>query len=117
METCGICHTDIHAAPGDRPVKPQPPFVPGHEGIGVVGEVGHGDAVRRPGDRVSIAWLGSACGRCRCCVSGHETPCEAQQKPGYSVDGGWAEYALADERFVPVPSIVSPSRRSADLPA
>ncbi|HEY2194284.1 MAG TPA: zinc-dependent alcohol dehydrogenase [Actinomycetospora sp.] len=109
METCGICHTDIHAARGDWPVKPQPPFVPGHEGVGIVEEVGHGDAVRRPDDRVSIAWLGSACGRCRYCVSGHETLCEAQQNSGYSTDGGWAEYALADERFaVPVPSIVSP---------
>jgi len=108
MQTCGICHTDIHAAHGDWPVKPQPPFVPGHEGVGVIEQVGPGPAVRRVGDRVAIAWLGSACGRCGYCVSGRETLCEAQQNSGYSVDGAYAEYAVADERFVvPVPDAVS----------
>jgi len=108
MQTCGICHTDIHAAHGDWPVKPQPPFVPGHEGVGIIEQVGPGPAVRRVGDRVAIAWLGSACGRCGYCVSGRETLCEAQQNSGYSVDGAYAEYAVADERFVvPVPDAVS----------
>lgn len=108
MHTSGICHTDIHAAHGDWPVKPHPPFVPGHEGIGVVERVGPGAAVRRVGDRVAIAWLGSACGRCGYCISGRETLCLAQTNSGYSVDGAYAEYALADERFaVPVPDAVS----------
>ena len=108
MVTSGVCHTDIHAARGDWPVTPQAPFTPGHEGIGVVERVGPGAARRRVGDRVAIAWLGSACGRCGYCVSGRETLCEAQTNSGYSVDGAYAEYALADERFaVPVPDAVS----------
>jgi len=108
MQASGICHTDIHAARGDWPVTPVPPFVPGHEGIGIVERVGPGAAVRQVGDRVAIAWLGSACGRCRYCVSGRETLCLAQQNSGYSVDGAYAEYALADERFaVLVPDAVS----------
>lgn len=115
MQASGICHTDIHAARGDWPVRPQPPFVPGHEGVGVVERVGPGPAVRRPGDRVAIAWLGSACGRCGYCVSGRETLCLQQQNSGYSVDGAYAEYALADERFaVPVPDPV-PSVDAAPL--
>jgi D-arabinose 1-dehydrogenase-like Zn-dependent alcohol dehydrogenase len=69
METSGICHTDIHAAHGDWQVTPQPPFVPGHEGIGIVEKLCAGSSVRQAGDRVAIAWLGSACGRCRYCVS------------------------------------------------
>ena len=64
MQTCGICHTDIHAANGDWPVKPSPPFVPGHEGVGVVERLGPGTSLRAVGDRVAIAWLGSACGHC-----------------------------------------------------
>ena len=115
MQACGICHTDIHAAHGDWPVTPQPPFVPGHEGIGVVERVGAGAGVRQVGDRVAIAWLGSACGRCRYCVSGRETLCETQQNSGYSIDGAYAEYAVADERYVvPVPDAVS-SRDAAPL--
>jgi propanol-preferring alcohol dehydrogenase len=115
MQTGGVCHTDIHAARGDWPVKPAPPFVPGHEGVGVVEAVGPGAAVRQVGDRVAIAWLGSACGRCAYCISGRETLCEAQHNSGYSVDGAYAEYALADERFVvPVPAAVS-SRDAAPL--
>jgi alcohol dehydrogenase, propanol-preferring len=108
MEASGLCHTDIHAAHGDWPVKPTPPFTPGHEGIGVVGAVGQG-AVRSIGQRVSIAWLGSACGHCRYCISGWETLCQTQQNSGYSVNGAWAEYALADAAYaVPVPAEVTP---------
>jgi propanol-preferring alcohol dehydrogenase len=108
MEACGVCHTDIHAARGDWPVKPSPPFIPGHEGIGVVEQVGEGEQIRRRGDRVALPWLATACGRCRYCVSGQETLCEAQQNTGYSVDGGYAQYAVADARYVvPVPDGVS----------
>jgi len=108
MIACGVCHTDIHAARGDWPVKPHAPFVPGHEGVGLVDTLGEGCTLRQVGDRVAIAWLGSACGHCSYCVSGWETLCEAQQNSGYSVDGAYAEYAVADERYVvPVPDGVS----------
>jgi propanol-preferring alcohol dehydrogenase len=108
LETCGLCHTDIHAARGDWPVKPVPPFVPGHEGIGVVERVGTGVTVRSPGDRVAIAWLGHACGRCDHCLTGWETLCEQQRNTGYSIDGAFADYAVADAEFVvPVPDAIS----------
>ena len=108
MVASGICHTDIHAAHGDWPVKPNPPFVPGHEGIGVVEKPGPGATLHSVGDRVAIAWLGSACGHCSYCVSGWETLCESQRNSGYSVDGAYAEYAVADDRFVvSVPDEVS----------
>jgi alcohol dehydrogenase, propanol-preferring len=100
MEASGVCHTDIHAARGDWPVKPNPPFIPGHEGVGIVTATGPGATLHKAGDRVAIAWLGSACGTCRHCIAGWETLCEAQQNSGYSVDGAYAEYAVADDRYV-----------------
>ncbi|MFN8189146.1 MAG: alcohol dehydrogenase AdhP [Nocardioidaceae bacterium] len=109
MEASGLCHTDIHAARGDWPVKPTPPFIPGHEGIGLVEAVGPGVTERAVGDRVSIAWLGSACGHCRYCISGWETLCEQQTNSGYGVNGAWAEYAVASAAYsVVVPSNVLP---------
>jgi propanol-preferring alcohol dehydrogenase len=108
MEACGLCHTDIHAAHGDWPVKPTPPFVPGHEGVGRVMKLGPGVTSRAVGDRVAIAWLGHACGHCEYCIEGWETLCESQQNSGYSVDGAFAEYAVADADYVvPVPDEVS----------
>ncbi|GAA1956809.1 alcohol dehydrogenase AdhP [Catenulispora subtropica] len=108
MLASGLCHTDIHAANGDWPVKPRPPFTPGHEGVGIVEKVGPGATLHRPGDRVAIAWLGSACGHCRYCLTGWETLCEAQRNSGYAVDGAWAEYAVAsDSHVVAVPDAVS----------
>ncbi|MCS7483704.1 zinc-dependent alcohol dehydrogenase [Umezawaea endophytica] len=108
LEASGICHTDIHAAHGDWPVKPTPPFVPGHEGVGVVEAVGTGVDTARIGTRVAIPWLGHACGECSYCVSGWETLCEQQLNTGYSVDGCYAEHVLADARYVvPVPDGVS----------
>lgn len=108
VEASGICHTDIHAARGDWPVKPQPPFIPGHEGVGVVEAVGGGVEATRLGQRVTIPWLGAACGTCEHCVSGWETLCESQTNTGYSVDGGYAEYVVATADYVvPVPDGVS----------
>ncbi|MEP6760368.1 MAG: zinc-dependent alcohol dehydrogenase [Sporichthyaceae bacterium] len=108
METCGLCHTDIHAAHGDWPVKPTPPFVPGHEGIGVIEAIGEAVQNRRVGERVAIPWLGYACGECIYCIDGRETLCELQQNSGYSIDGAFSEYAVASARFVvPVPDGVS----------
>ena len=108
IEASGVCHTDIHAAHGDWPVKPPLPFIPGHEGVGVIEALGPGVQVRSVGERVAIPWLGSACGRCRYCVSGRETLCESQTNTGYSVNGAYAEYALAAADYVvPVPDWVS----------
>jgi propanol-preferring alcohol dehydrogenase len=108
IEAAGLCHTDIHAAYGDWPVKPEPPFIPGHEGVGVVVKEGPGATLHKPGDRVAIPWLGSACGHCKYCVAGWETLCEAQVNSGYAVDGSYAEYAVADDRYVVnVPDAVS----------
>jgi propanol-preferring alcohol dehydrogenase len=108
IEASGLCHTDIHAAHGDWPVKPNPPFVPGHEGVGVVTATGPGATLHKAGDRVAIAWLGSACGHCQYCIAGWETLCEAQENSGYSVDGAFAEYAVADDRYVvSVPDAIS----------
>ena len=109
VEACGLCHTDIHAAHGDWPVKPQPPFVPGHEGIGIVVELGPGVTEVSLGQRVAMPWLGYACGMCDYCVSGRETLCEAQQNTGYTIDGGFGEYATAYARYVvPVPDGLNP---------
>lgn len=109
METCGLCHTDIHAAHGDWPVKPNPPFVPGHEGVGIVAALGQGVRGVAEGDRVAIPWLGYACGACEYCASGRETLCPNQQDSGYTVDGAYAEYAVAEAAFVgKVPGSVDP---------
>lgn len=100
IHACGVCHTDLHAAEGDWPIKPSPPFIPGHEGVGYVSGVGSGVKDIKEGDRVGIPWLHTACGKCDYCASGWETLCEKQQNTGYSVNGGFAEYALADPDFV-----------------
>jgi alcohol dehydrogenase, propanol-preferring len=96
----GVCHTDLHAADGDWPVKPKPPFIPGHEGVGHVAGVGAGVTHIKEGDRVGVPWLYTACGHCRHCLGGWETLCESQQNTGYSVNGGFAEYVLADPNYV-----------------
>jgi alcohol dehydrogenase, propanol-preferring len=96
----GVCHTDLHAADGDWPVKPTPPFIPGHEGAGVVVQRGPGVTHLKEGDRVGIAWLHSACGHCEFCISGWETLCKEQQNSGYSVNGSFAEYALAQADYL-----------------
>ncbi len=109
MEASGLCHTDIHAWRGDWPVKPNPPFIPGHEGVGIVEALGADVTRVSEGDRVAIPWLGSACGTCEHCVAGWETLCESQENSGYSIDGAYAEHALADSRYVGiVPDGVDP---------
>jgi len=109
IEASGLCHTDIHAAHGEWPVKPKLPFTPGHEGVGIVEELGEGVTEVALGDRVAIPWLGYACGTCDYCVSGWETLCESQLNTGYSIDGGFAEYAKAFARHVvAVPDGVDP---------
>ncbi|MEU7796178.1 alcohol dehydrogenase AdhP [Micromonospora tulbaghiae] len=109
IEASGLCHTDIHAARGEWPVKPTPPFVPGHEGVGLVEQVGPGVTEHAVGDRVALPWLGWACGTCSYCVTGWETLCESQRNTGYSIDGAHAEYAVAAARYaVRVPDGVDP---------
>lgn len=101
IESCGVCHTDLHAAEGDWPVKPSLPFIPGHEGVGYVAAVGAGvNGSVKEGDRVGVPWLHTACGACVHCAGGWETLCTSQQNTGYSVNGGFAEYALADPKYV-----------------
>jgi len=97
---CGVCHTDLHACHGDWPVKPKMPLIPGHEAIGYVAAMGHGVRSVKEGDIVGVPWLYSACGCCDYCLTGWETLCEGQQNGGYSVDGGFAEYLVADSRYV-----------------
>lgn len=109
IETSGLCHTDIHAAHGDWPVKPNPPFIPGHEGVGIVESLGEGVTEVVVGDRVALPWLGYACGACEYCTTGWETLCEQQRNTGYSIDGGYAEYALGSAKYVAgVPDGVDP---------
>lgn len=95
----GVCHTDLHAAQGDWPVKPTPPFIPGHEGVGTVVALGPGVADPAVGDIVGNAWLANACGACEFCRTGWETLCEAQQNGGYSVDGSFGEYMVVEAAF------------------
>ncbi|MHA3902912.1 alcohol dehydrogenase AdhP [Castellaniella sp. WN] len=100
IEASGVCHTDLHAAHGDWPVKPKPPFIPGHEGVGYVVGLGAGVRHVKEGDRVGIPWLYSACGHCAHCLGGWETLCESQQNTGYSVNGGFARYTVAEADYV-----------------
>jgi alcohol dehydrogenase, propanol-preferring len=108
LEASGLCHTDIHAAHGDWPVKPTLPFVPGHEGVGIVASVGSGVDLE-VGTRVAVPWLHTACGSCEQCVSGWETLCLAQKNTGYGVDGCYGDHVLADGQYVvAVPDGVDP---------
>jgi propanol-preferring alcohol dehydrogenase len=100
IEASGVCHTDIHAARGDWPVKPTLPLVPGHEGVGLVDALGEGVTRVRIGQRVAIPWLGGADGTCEFCVKGLETYCVAPTFTGYTVDGGYREYSIANADFV-----------------
>jgi propanol-preferring alcohol dehydrogenase len=99
-EACGVCHTDLHAMRGDWPVKPTLPFIPGHEAIGVVAAVGTGVDIVTEGDRVGVPWLYSACGHCEYCLTAWETVCPEAEFGGYTRNGGFAEYLLADPSYV-----------------
>jgi len=99
-EACGVCHTDVHAAKGDWPMKPALPFIPGHEGIGVVVAMGREVTAVKEGDRVGVPWLYSACGHCEHCLSAWEAVCAEAEFGGYTRNGGFAEYILADPDYV-----------------
>ncbi len=100
METSGVCHTDLHAARYDWPVEPKFPLIPGHEGIGIVTELGEGCSRLKVGDRVALAWLHDTCGDCEFCLTGRETLCTKQNMTAYTKDGSFAEYAIGHEDYV-----------------
>lgn len=99
-EACGVCHTDLHAASGDWPLKPALPFTPGHEGIGIVTALGAGVTAVKEGDRVGVPWLYSACGHCEFCLAAQEPVCAEAQFGGYTKNGGFADYIVADPNYV-----------------
>lgn len=102
VQACAVCRTDLHVVDGELPGV-RPPIVPGHEIVGIVDAVGP-DCRLRPGARVGIPWLGWTCGRCEFCRSGRENLCDAARFTGYQIDGGYADFTLADERYcLPVP--------------
>jgi len=95
---CGVCRTDLHVVDGEL-TKPNLPIVPGHEIVGRVAATGLDVERFREGDRVGVPWLGWTCGQCRFCRTGRENLCAAARFTGYNIDGGYEEYALADQRF------------------
>src|SRR6204780_2951592 len=105
-EACGVCHTDLHAAHGDWPLKPTLPFIPGHEAIGRFAGVGAGVTIVKEGDRVGVPWLYSACGHCEHCLAAWETVCGKAEFGGYTKNGGFAEYLIADPNFVPAAPLI-----------
>ncbi len=103
VAACGVCRTDLHVVDGEL-TKPKLPLVPGHEIVGTVDAVGENARRFAPGDRVGVPWLGWTDGTCECCTSGRENLCDAARFTGYTIDGGYAEYTVADERFCfPIP--------------
>jgi alcohol dehydrogenase, propanol-preferring len=110
-EACGVCHTDLHAATGDWPLKPKVPFIPGHEAIGRVVALGAGVTIVKEGDRVGVPWLYSACGHCEHCLSAWETVCAEAEFGGYTKNGGFAEYLVADPNYVAhIPANLDPTQ-------
>jgi propanol-preferring alcohol dehydrogenase len=100
---CAVCRTDLHVVDGDL-THPKPSLVPGHEIVGRVVESGEGAERFPSGTRVGIPWLGWTCGKCRYCLAGRENLCENARFTGYTLDGGYAEYVVADERYCfPIP--------------
>lgn len=104
VRACAVCRTDLHVVDGELP-HPKLPLVPGHEIVGVVAAIGEGVERFKPGQRVGVPWLGWTCGACAYCRSGRENLCERAKFTGYTLDGGYAEYTIADERFCfPIPT-------------
>src|SRR6516165_2674348 len=104
VHACGVCRTDLHVADGELP-EAKLPLVPGHEIVGIV--VKKGERVERfaVGDRVGVPWLGFTCGQCPYCRTGRENLCDQARFTGYQLDGGYAEYTIADQRYCfPLPA-------------
>jgi alcohol dehydrogenase, propanol-preferring len=103
VRACGVCRTDLHILDGDL-TEPKLPLVPGHQIVGIVRGAGEGAERFQPGQRVGVPWLGWTDGECRYCRSGRENLCDSAKFTGYDLDGGYAEYAVADERYCfPIP--------------
>jgi propanol-preferring alcohol dehydrogenase len=103
VHVCGVCRTDLHLVDGELP-DPKLPMIPGHQIVGTVVKRGPGADRYEPGSRVGVPWLGWTCGTCRYCTSGQENLCDLARFTGYTLDGGYAEYTVADERFCfPIP--------------
>jgi propanol-preferring alcohol dehydrogenase len=114
-EACGVCHTDLHAADGDWPLKPAPPFIPGHEAIGTVVAMGDGVTSVTMGERVGVPWLYSACGHCEYCLTAWEPICASAKFGGYTQNGGFAPYLIANPDYVAnIPAGLS-ARQAAPL--
>ncbi len=104
VHACGVCRTDLHVVDGELP-NPKLPLVPGHEVVGSVVQMGERVERFREGDRVGVPWLGHTCGVCHFCRSGRENLCDRPGFTGYTLDGGYAEYTLADQRYcLPLPT-------------
>lgn len=103
VRACGVCRTDLHVVDGEL-TQGKLPVIPGHEIVGTVSEKGAGVERFAPGDRIGIPWLGYTCGRCRFCLSARENLCDTARFTGYHLDGGYAEYVVADQRYCfPIP--------------
>jgi len=98
VRACAVCRTDLHVVDGELP-KPKLPLVPGHEIVGIVAGKGKNARHFKIGERVGVPWLGWTCGKCGFCRSGRENLCDRAQFTGYTCDGGYAEFTVADERF------------------
>src|SRR5262245_35086342 len=104
IHACAVCRTDLHVADGDL-TRPKLPLVIGHEIVGTVAQVGAGVTELATGQRVGVPWLGWTCGECEYCRTGRENLCDRARFTGYDIDGGYAEYTVADARFCfPIPS-------------
>jgi propanol-preferring alcohol dehydrogenase len=107
VRACAVCRTDLHVVDGELP-KPKLPLVPGHEIIGIVTAKGDGVERFQTGDRVGVPWLGWTCGTCEYCHTGRENLCSQARFTGYTLDGGYAEYTIADQRYCfPIPGSYS----------
>ncbi|MGN8159424.1 zinc-dependent alcohol dehydrogenase family protein [Salinisphaera sp. SWV1] len=107
VHACGVCRTDLHVVDGELP-EPAAALVPGHEIVGTVAAVGDGVADIGIGARVGVPWLGWTCGECTFCLSGRENLCDRARFTGYQIDGGYADYAVADAGFCfPIPAVFS----------
>jgi propanol-preferring alcohol dehydrogenase len=103
VAACAVCRTDLHVVDGELP-NPKLPLIPGHEIVGRIEETGSGVEKFEVGDRVGIPWLGWTCGECEYCLSDRENLCESARFTGYTIDGGYAEFTVADARFAfPIP--------------
>jgi len=107
VHACGVCRTDLHVIDGEL-TKPKLPLIPGHEIVGSVVELGESDSRFKIGDRVGVPWLGWTCGQCSYCTNNRENLCDRASFTGYTLDGGYAEYTVADQRFCfPIPDVYS----------